>query len=129
MHTVQLKPTIKAQISGRMASIGLSDVVTASVYFEKTRLKMMISYEEIARNDGFSRAPEIDFHYETKARKVMVDFKFVALYRYVSIESEGSDTIQIGVRYFEIQLDFVDFWFLIGFPDFRADFRISGFRL
>ena len=43
MHIVQLKPTIKAQISGRMASIGISDVVTASVYLEKTRLmKLMI---------------------------------------------------------------------------------------
>ena len=31
MHTVQLKPTIKAQISGRMACIGISDFVTASV--------------------------------------------------------------------------------------------------
>ena len=30
------KPTIKVQISGRMASIGISDVVTASVYSEKT---------------------------------------------------------------------------------------------
>ena len=29
----------------------------------------------------FSRAPEIDFSYELKARKVMVDFKFDALYR------------------------------------------------
>ena len=27
----------------------------------------------------FERAPEIDFRYETKARKVMVDFKFDAL--------------------------------------------------
>ena len=26
-------------------------------------------------------APEIDFRYETKARKVMVNFKFDALYR------------------------------------------------
>ena len=43
--------------------------------------------EKITRDDGFSRAPEIDFCYETKARKVMVDFKFDALYRYVSIES------------------------------------------
>ena len=34
-----------------------------------------------SRNDGFWRAPEIYFHYETKARKVMVDFKFDALYR------------------------------------------------
>ena len=29
----------------------------------------------------FLRAPEVDFRYETKARKVMVDFKFDALYR------------------------------------------------
>ena len=36
VHAVQLKPTIKVQISGRMASIGISDVVTASVYSEKT---------------------------------------------------------------------------------------------
>ena len=33
------------------------------------------------------QAPEIDFRYEPKARTVMVDFKFDALYRYVSIES------------------------------------------
>ena len=38
-------------------------------------------YEKIARNDGFWRALEIDFRYETKARKVMVDFKSDALYR------------------------------------------------
>ena len=30
------------QISGRMASIGISDVVTASVYLEKTRLKKLM---------------------------------------------------------------------------------------
>ena len=35
VHTVQLKSTIKAQISGRMAPIGISDVVTASVNSEK----------------------------------------------------------------------------------------------
>ena len=39
VHVVQLKPTIKVQISGRMASIGISDVVTTSVYSEKTRIK------------------------------------------------------------------------------------------
>ena len=33
---------IKAQISGRMISSGISDVAIASVYFEKTRLKKMI---------------------------------------------------------------------------------------
>ena len=31
---LQLKPTINAQISGRIASIGISDVVTASVFSE-----------------------------------------------------------------------------------------------
>ena len=42
VHTIQLKPTIKAQVSGRMASIGISDVVTTSVYSEKTRLKKLM---------------------------------------------------------------------------------------
>ena len=36
------KPTIKAQISVRMASIGISDGVTASVYSEKTHLKKLM---------------------------------------------------------------------------------------
>ena len=40
VHTVQLKPMIKAQISGRMISSGISDVVIASVHSEKNRLKM-----------------------------------------------------------------------------------------
>ena len=30
-------------------------------------------------------APELDFRYETKAKKVIVNFKFDALYRYVFI--------------------------------------------
>ena len=34
--------TIKAQISGRMASIGISDVVTASVNSVKTRMKKLM---------------------------------------------------------------------------------------
>ena len=42
VHTVKLKPTIKAHISGKMAFIGISDVVTASVYLEKTRLKKLM---------------------------------------------------------------------------------------
>ena len=42
VHTVQLKPMIKAQISGRMISSGISDVVIASVHSEKTRLKKLI---------------------------------------------------------------------------------------
>ena len=42
MHAVQLKPTIEVQISGRMASIGISDVVPASLYSEKTRMKKLM---------------------------------------------------------------------------------------
>ena len=42
VHMVQLKPMIKAQISGRMESSGISDVVTTSVYSDKTRLKKMM---------------------------------------------------------------------------------------
>ena len=42
VHAVQLKPTVKVQISGRMASIGISDVVSSSVYSEKTRMKKLM---------------------------------------------------------------------------------------
>ena len=38
VHTVQLKPIIKAQISGRMVSSDISEAI-ASVHSEKTRLK------------------------------------------------------------------------------------------
>ena len=40
-----------------------------------------LSDEFIARNASLWWAPEIDFRYETEARKVMVDFKFDVLYR------------------------------------------------
>ena len=47
------KPTIKAQISGRMRSIGISDVVTASVLSEKTRMKKLMLINEKRRcRDG-----------------------------------------------------------------------------
>ena len=42
VHTVEFKPMIKAQISERMASNGISDVMTASVYFEKIPLKKLM---------------------------------------------------------------------------------------
>ena len=42
VHAVQLKPTIKVQTSGRMASIGICDVVTASVYSDKTCMKKLM---------------------------------------------------------------------------------------
>ena len=38
---------IKVQISGRMASIGISDVVTASVYSEKTHMKKLMMMKMI----------------------------------------------------------------------------------
>ena len=38
-HTEKLKPMIKSQISGRMLSGSISDVVFTPVYSEKTRLK------------------------------------------------------------------------------------------
>ena len=47
VHAVQLKPTIKVYISGRMASISLSDVVTTSVYSEKTRMKKLMMMKMI----------------------------------------------------------------------------------
>ena len=39
VHRVQLKPMVKAQISGRMVSSGISDV---AVHSEKTHLKKLI---------------------------------------------------------------------------------------
>ena len=42
VHTVQLKPMIKAHFSGRMVSSGISDVAIASVHSEKTRLKKLM---------------------------------------------------------------------------------------
>ena len=42
VHTVQLKPMIKAHFSGRMVSSGISDVAFTSVYSEKTRLKKLM---------------------------------------------------------------------------------------
>ena len=38
----QLKPMIKAQISGKMVSSGISDIVIASMHLEKTHLKKCI---------------------------------------------------------------------------------------
>ena len=41
-HTVKLKPIIRAQISEKLVSSGISDVATASVHSEKTRLKKLM---------------------------------------------------------------------------------------
>ena len=42
VHSVQLKPMIKAQMSGRMVSSGISDVAIVSIHAEKTRMKKLI---------------------------------------------------------------------------------------
>ena len=42
VHTVQLKPMIKAHFSGRMAYIGICDIAFASVHSDKTRLKKLM---------------------------------------------------------------------------------------
>ena len=73
-----------------MVSSGISDIVTTSEFSEKTRMKklmMMKTIIIIIMNKSQEttvfhgrRGPEIDFRYEIKARKVMVDFKFDALY-------------------------------------------------
>ena len=66
--------------------------MTASVASEKTcrkklmmmmmMMKMIISIMNKSQEmKVFQRVPEIDFRHETKARKVMVDFKLDALYR------------------------------------------------
>ena len=41
-HTVNLKPIIKAQISGKLVTSVISDIVIVSVHSEKTRMKKMI---------------------------------------------------------------------------------------
>ena len=47
VHTVQLKPMIKAQSSGRMLSIGTSDVAISSVHLETTHLKKLMMIMKI----------------------------------------------------------------------------------
>ena len=42
VHVVQLKPTIKDQISGKLVTNSISDVAIASVNSEKTLTKKMI---------------------------------------------------------------------------------------
>ena len=42
VYTVQLKPMTKAHFSGRMVSIGISEVAMTSVHSEKTHLKKLM---------------------------------------------------------------------------------------
>ena len=63
-----------------MVTIGISDVVTASVYSEKTRLKklmkIIIIMTKSQETTVFHRRQKLTCRYELKARKVMIDFKF-----------------------------------------------------
>ena len=47
VQTVQLKPIIKAQISGIMVSIGIIDVATVSMRSKKARLKKLLMMKMI----------------------------------------------------------------------------------
>ena len=42
VHTVQLKPMLKSHSSQRIVSGGISNVVIASVHYEKTHLKQLM---------------------------------------------------------------------------------------
>ena len=42
VHTVKLKPIIRAQISEKLLTSGISDVAITSAHSKKTRLKKMI---------------------------------------------------------------------------------------
>ena len=67
---------IKGQISGRIVSSCISHVVTASVYSEKTCLNKLMMIMNKSQETTVFGGQQKDFRYETKARKVMVDFKF-----------------------------------------------------
>ena len=83
--TVKLKPIIKAQILGKLVTSVITDVAIASLHSEKTRLKkismiIIIITMNKSQESTLLAGSTIDFHYKTDARKVMVDFKFDALY-------------------------------------------------
>ena len=73
-------PHSKEQISGKLVAIGISDVAIASVHSKINCLKKMIMIIIIISMNKLW-APEIDFRYESEARKMIVDFKFDAYYR------------------------------------------------
>ena len=52
----------KVQISGRMASIGINDVVTTSVYSEKTRMKKLMMMKMIIIIIIMNKSEKTVFH-------------------------------------------------------------------
>ena len=64
-----------------MAYTGISDIVTASVNSDKTSMKMLMLIMNITQEAMvFHGRQKLTSAYETMARKVMVDFKFDAVY-------------------------------------------------
>ena len=61
VHVVQLKPTIKDQISGKLVTNGISDVAIASVNSEKTLTKKMIMIIIIITEKAFTRLLNTDY--------------------------------------------------------------------
>ena len=72
VHTVQLKPMIKAQISGRMVSSGISDVAITSVHSEKTRLKklIIIIMNKLQETMVFSGCQKLTFSMKLRPEKL-----------------------------------------------------------
>ena len=93
-HTPKKSPYPRLTTGLLVSNGGISDVAIISVHAEKTRMKKMIMIIIII-NSSMNKSQETTvFHgrqkltrYEIKARKVMVDFKFDALYSYVFIKS------------------------------------------
>ena len=83
IHTIELKPVIKTQISRRMIPSGMSDVAITSVHSEKTRLKKLMKIIIInIMNKSQEMTVFCGLLKLTSATKLrMVDFKFDALYR------------------------------------------------
>ena len=80
VHTVQLKPMVKAHFSGRLVSSGINDVAFASLYSEKTHLKKLMMkiiyyYEKISRISSFCWAAEMDFQRLARPKNVSVTLK------------------------------------------------------
>ena len=65
-----------------MASSGISNVVIASVHSEKTSMKKLIIIIIIMKKSQETTAfsGHQNFRHEIEARKVIIDFKFDALY-------------------------------------------------
>ena len=84
VHTVKLKPITKAKMSGKLVTSGISDLATA--HSEKNRLKKLIMIIIIIFMNKsqeltvFHGRQKLTSAMKQRPEKVMVDFKFDALY-------------------------------------------------